>query len=377
MSNNHTYRQPWLYSVRLDGLFILLPPFFSLLLIALLPGLFAAGEVNHAWWIVLVLCVDVAHVYSTLFRTYFDRVTFRQQRGPLVLIPLLAFTAAVMLYSFSALWFWRVLAYAAVYHFIRQQYGFIRIYSRGEPRNKWYYYTDTVAVYAATAYPVLYWHLNGPRNFEWFIQGDFFQWQAAALNAVAGVLYWLIAAAYIVKEIIFVKTEGWFNWPRNAVMAGTFLSWYFGIVYFNGDMAFTLLNVVSHGVPYMALVWVYGKKRSAHPAAYTPGIKRFFGRRGIVLFLLLLCLLAFVEEALWDTWVWKDRGEIFGWLRSLQFDAGSTALNIIVPLLALPQLTHYIIDGYIWKVSKGHIPERAAPESPAQNSAAKAAAGPH
>ena len=28
------------------------------------------------------------------------------------------------------------------------------------------------------------------------------------------------------------------------------------------------------------------------------------------------------------------------------------ALSFIVPLLALPQITHYILDGFIWKIKK-------------------------
>ena len=34
-----------------------------------------------------------------------------------------------------------------------------------------------------------------------------------------------------------------------------------GIVYFKGDLTFTLLNVVSHGIPYYALVWAYGNNQ--------------------------------------------------------------------------------------------------------------------
>jgi hypothetical protein len=34
------------------------------------------------------------------------------------------------------------------------------------------------------------------------------------------------------------------------------------------------------------------------------------------------------------------------------FPLSDTALGIIVPLLALPQITHYIIDGFIWKIKR-------------------------
>lgn len=167
-------QQPWIYSKLVDSIFILSPPFVSLLVVLLFPNLFTAGEgIPVFWWVVLIVCIDVAHVYSTLYRTYFDRDTFHRQKNILIGIPVVGFVVAVLLYSFSDMLFWRVLAYLAVFHFVRQQYGFMRIYSRREPFNKWYYRIDQVTIYTATIYPILHWHLNSPRNFNWFVEGEF------------------------------------------------------------------------------------------------------------------------------------------------------------------------------------------------------------
>lgn len=164
--------------------------------------------------------------------------------------------------------------------------------------------------------------------------------------------------AYVVKEAVFIVKERSVNYPRNLVIAGTFLSWYFGIVYFNGDLAFTLLNVVSHGVPYMALIWVYGKKRTAtqRGRAYGKLVATFFSQYGVVLFLLSMVVLAYVEEGLWDAWIWREHKGVFNIFYTLSFQPHKEVLALLVPLLALPQITHYIIDGYIWKVSKGQVP---------------------
>jgi len=42
------------------------------------------------------------------------------------LVPVLGLTIGIALYSEGELVFWRVLAYLAVFHFIRQQYGWLR-----------------------------------------------------------------------------------------------------------------------------------------------------------------------------------------------------------------------------------------------------------
>jgi hypothetical protein len=343
-----TYRQPWISKPVTEFWFILMPPFISLLVIALFPHFFQDNkDMPDASWVILILLVDVAHVYSTLYRTYFDRSVFSQQRKLLIAIPFICFIAGVLLYSMSALWFWRILAYIAVFHFVRQQYGFMRIYSRKET-GRFSKQTDKLTIYYATLYPLLYWHLSPGRNFNWFVQGDFFSFRADVLLKMLTIVYLLVLLLFIVKETMISFQQKAVNLPKLGIIAGTILSWYFGIVYFNGDMAFTLLNVVSHGIPYMALVWLHGHKKK-QSYNNNPVLRMVFSSYGILIFLGIIFLLAFLEEGLWDAMVWKEHRRVFS-LFSFRISFTESLLSIIVPLLAVPQLTHYIIDGYIWKI---------------------------
>jgi hypothetical protein len=346
-------QQPWIGKPWVDSLFILLPPFASLFLVFLFPDVFQNKEgVTDAGWVVLVLLIDVAHVYSTLYRTYFDPQAFRQQRSILLAIPLIGFVIAVMAYSISSQLFWRLLAYTAVFHFIRQQYGFMRVYSRKENSTKGSIWIDRIAIYYATLYPLIYWHLSGPRNFNWFTENDFVYLQAPVLLQVSTVLYLLVIAVYLLYEARRWIITKQVNLPKLAIVAGTLLSWYFGIVYFNGDMAFTVLNVVSHGIPYMALVWIYGQKNYLQPGKGSRFLKLLFSKYGVVLFLGLLFLFAYFEEGIWDALVWKEHAAVFGTGQVRLPELSDTMLSFIVPLLALPQITHYILDGFIWKIKK-------------------------
>ena len=124
-------QQPWIGKPVTDIVFILLPPFISLFLIILFPSIFQDNkEMPELGWLLLVLLIDVAHVYSTLYRTYFDPKALTQQRSLLWAIPFFSFVAGVLLYSIDHMLFWRMLAYVAVFHFVRQQYVFMRVYSR-------------------------------------------------------------------------------------------------------------------------------------------------------------------------------------------------------------------------------------------------------
>ncbi len=66
----------------------------------------------------------------------------------------------------------------------------------------------------------------------------------------------------------------------------------------------------------------------------------------------LIFILAFVEEGLWDITVWQEHSAIFGTRHMQNFSMDGALLTLVVPLLALPQITHYILDGFIWKIKK-------------------------
>jgi hypothetical protein len=123
-------------------------------------------------WGVLIVGIDVAHVYSTIYRTYLDPVERSRLTSWLILLPLAAWAGGVLVYSWSAAVFWSLLAYTAVFHFVRQQYGFLMIYSRGERALPPFCgLIDRAAIYTATVGPLLYWHTHLPRRFVWFIDG--------------------------------------------------------------------------------------------------------------------------------------------------------------------------------------------------------------
>lgn len=344
----------WIKSRLYDFLFILFPPFACLLVIYFFPHLFINEKhESELLWFILIVCIDVGHVYSTIYRTYMDKETIRKNRMLFFLSPLLLYLTGVMLHSIHPLFFWRAMAYLAVFHFIRQQYGFMRLYSRNEKQNPIFRKIDGVTIYAATLYPMIYWHTQGKQNFNWFIENDFFYINQPGLTPVFFVIYLAILFIYLVKEIFIVFTEKKFNLPKNLLTFGTIVSWYMGIVYFKGDLTFTLLNVVSHGIPYYALVWAYGNNQQKKITMKENWMKLFFNPKNIFLFVGFLVVLAYLEEMLWDGFIWKEHNSVFPLTNLLPDLTGFKNLtSLVIPLLALPQLMHYFIDGFIWKMKK-------------------------
>lgn len=355
MAQSLLNRQPWIFSARFDLGFILAPAVLVTLAALAWPLVGSTVSETSPWlWLVLVVGVDVAHVYSTLFRTYLDRAELAARPWLYGLTPLLAWAGGSLLYWCGSLIFWRVLAYAAVFHFVRQQYGFMMIYARRERGlPPLFRRIDKAAIYGATLYPLIYWHCHS-RQFSWFVDGDFIRFDLPLLATTAGIAYGAILAAYAVKEAMLLRRGADFNLSRNLLLLGTATSWFIGIVLFDNDLVFTATNIIAHGVPYIALIWGYGRNQArlqgASSSFLAPSIARLFTWRAVPLYLAVLIGLAFLEEGLWDGLVWREHGGIFGIFEKLPSLDASNALIWLAPLLAMPQATHYILDAFIWRM---------------------------
>jgi len=332
-------------------------------------------------WVCFILLVDVTHVYATLFRTYLDPQALQKNKTVLVLMPVIAWVGGCLLYSLKEQYFWRGLAYLAVFHFIRQQYGFMVLYSRKEPEAvKKFQWLDLAAIYMATIYPLLFWHTH-LRNFNWFVPTDFVEGTPEIVSEVGFIVYVVVAIAYVIKEII-MATRGSINVPKNLLLAATAFSWWTCIITVNSDVGFTVTNVVSHGVPYMALVWLYHgagaqtalsqklvaqELDSPGTAAKNVGVKSETDRNlntawqtgwrkliisNAVIFFAFMALLAWLEEGFWDGFIWREHLAIFAPFWNLPRIADGALLALLVPFLTLPQSTHYLLDGFIWRVKE-------------------------
>lgn len=343
---------PWIDTATVDGAFILGPAWLITAAVLALSQIFASpAPISDAAWLLLIVCLDVAHVYSTLFRTYFDARERSAHGALLTLVPLSCWAVATVVYAVSAAAFWTVFAYAAVFHFIRQQYGLMKLYTTPEERaNPSQRLLDELAVYAATLYPLIYWHAHLPRAFVWFIEGDFLPLPESS-STVAGLLYTLIIFAYAAHELWRYRRGRPLNLPKQLLLLGTAASWYTGIVAFNADLAFTATNVIAHAVPYFALVWIYGSNRERRVRTEA----RLFRARYLPIFALLLLALAYTEEGLWDGFLWRDHNGLFGAFAQLPSLAGGPWLSLAVPLLMLPQLTHYVLDAFIWRLRSDSV----------------------
>jgi hypothetical protein len=328
---------PWLFSRSIDLWTFGGSALLSLILLYAGHRLGILQSDSPEWtWITCVLLIDVAHVYATGFRVYFDADELRRRPALYLGTPLVAFALGWAIHSESPQAYWRILAYLAVFHFIRQQYGWVMLYrAKAGEVDRFGRWLDAATIYMATLHPLVHWHAHLPRRFDWIIRGDFTglpEW----LPRVTAPVWVILLASYFGKSLYRGLTSGRWNPGKDLIVATTAICWYVGIVTFNSDYAFTVTNVVIHGVPYFVLLFLYWHRRRASAG----GLNLW---SAIVVFLSTVWLLAFVEELVWDRGVWHERSHLFGEWRL------PDARDLLVPLLGVPQLTHYVLDGFLWK----------------------------
>lgn len=337
----------WLFGRRTDLLAFGGSAALSLLLLALGAALGVLHGDTPTWgFLAVVVLVDVAHVWGSLFRVYLDPDERVRRPALYALVPLGCFMLGTTIHAISGAWFWRCVAYLAVFHFIRQQNGFLSLYQRRAPTGVWEQRFEQLTCYVATGFPIVYWHAHLPQAFAWMMQGDFVSGLSTAVVDASWPVYLGVLGAYAALQIARA-IQGAIHWGKLLLIATTALCWNLGIITFSSDYAFTVTNVLIHGIPYAVLVYRYARARGRVLERGSLGVVARKGVLGVVAFVCVLWGLALAEEAAWHAFVFGDQAALFG--AATPLEVGFIAW--VAPLLATPQLTHYVLDGLVWRGS--------------------------
>src|SRR4051812_43509159 len=100
----------WLFSRGIDLTVFLGSAVAALLLLAVGWQMGVLNGESPEWtWVMAVLFIDVAHVWSTSFRVYFDWAEFKRRFWLYLLVPVSGYGVGVALYSEGQLVFWKAL----------------------------------------------------------------------------------------------------------------------------------------------------------------------------------------------------------------------------------------------------------------------------
>lgn len=329
----------WIISAPVDVALVAIP-FLLAPALALVPQ--DPGAVTPLWaFLLLVVGFDVAHVWATLYISYLDpEVRARRKLALLLPIPL-AFGITYRLHAYDPAVFWTLLAYFAIYHFAAQHYGFVALYEHraGEGRlldrrlDKWTTWVGALG-------PVVWWHAaSAERGFDWFGHGEQFLLAIdPSFKLDVYVVMALTAVVYALRQGV-LAWRGRFNWGKNLWMLAIWASWSIGVTITEHPLVSLAVINLLHGIPFLALVWHRCRqdlpRKTGAVAWFTQRAWAFFG---------LIVVLALLEEGLWDGLLWGNY---------LSLDDGprlsTRGQSLAVAFLAVPQIVHYVLDGFLWK----------------------------
>lgn len=351
---------PWVVSPAAD-----IGCFAAPLVIACGIGLLTRGSVPNDtvplhWWIPLGTCVDVAHVYGTLHRTILDSEATAQNRnlylfaGPGLFVITLLLNLLV-----GTKWGWTCLAYFAMYHFAKQPFGILCLYKarfgeRGKENHQWDYWTCM----AGATIPILLMHVKTPgvnKRLRWFYTGeDFLFLLPEVVRFPLLLMYVVVPTSWIARLLLHKFRDGM---PLNAgkifIMGAQYLTWFMG----TGEHHLTSLafHNLFHGVSSMLLVYVAVHRRLITWRKERPSTMRWSDKLNEALvsspwiYVSFTVALAMFEGVAWELFIDQEfLPQDF--YKSLP-DLTQTQEAIFTSLFMMPQLSHYFLDGFIWKMT--------------------------
>lgn len=340
---------PWIFSKKTDLLAFLLPIALSILL---LPLLLQINTDPVPLWAFLILAVafDVAHVWTTTLRTYLDHSELTRRPKLYLLAPPAVLLVTLLLTLYSLTIFWTCAAYLAIYHFIKQDYGFLALYkAKLRESNPLDYKLDKITLYTVTIAPILLWHASPSRHFDWFNAGEQFLIRIpSSLKPTIIIVYSSIITLYTARQIQRFKHDSSFNTGKNLLLLLITTRWAIGSLLDHPLVSLAFINVF-HGLPYMILLFTTCQRKwtQQKPIHWTEKLSQYLTlQHNAALYFSVFVLIACLEETLWDGLVWRVYLPQIISIPKLPHKA----IAITTALLAFPQLLHYILDAFIWKL---------------------------
>lgn len=347
--------QPWFHSWYLDffGLHAIPLTFGCLALFEVFP--FGKGNISSMGLIISwILIIDWAHIFAQWMRIYSNPVESRSLKwiyplSYLMLIPIM--TGLVQ-------WTGRpgietLLIYFVIYHFIKQNFGYTRIYAKADGlKSKGENLIESSFIYLSMATPVCYWHISFP--YEAFTWNQFF-----IKSQIFGLIFPVMLFAYIFCFLGYAYLETKrtirnrkFNWPKNIAILAAAAGWGMVSVLSHTPLLIYFTVVLAHDVSYTVFVWLIGRRDRRLLEGKVSWLS-WFSSLGLVWYLFLLIILSQLVLLFHHRLVGHSYANlIFGnLLDAVKYKEGWWN-SFGVALFFSTQAHHYFIDRFLWKKEK-------------------------
>ncbi|MCB9868796.1 MAG: tetratricopeptide repeat protein [Planctomycetes bacterium] len=325
---------PWILGPWRDSVLFLATP---VLIVPLTMALVLGIPSQNVVYLVLAFGA-MGHNLPGMLRAYGDRALFRRFALRFVLAPLvlgvvcfdLTFRGSSAIAVIALLW--------SVWHALMQIYGFLRIYDAKvgahQPANAWLdfwmclaWFAGALLVSDSRTYYVQ--SLAGSFGFDPLSASTLQQLRGAALVALGA-----LTCGYVVHQVVRMRAGAPINLRKNVLLLAAIVTWWYANVFTQDVMLGLVMFEVFHDVQYLAIVWLFNRRRAAADDA--GGFTRFLFRSSWGMVGLYVGLvLAY--------------GAFMPLTRGLAERSASWS-KVISALVLTSAMLHYYFDGFIWKV---------------------------
>jgi hypothetical protein len=325
-------RDKYIVSPAFDWFFFIGSPLIAVALVQLSTRFFSEAAVGGA----ILTYMALGHHVPTFLRAYADPDEFSRNRFRLTVVPLLVVTMVAVLAVFNS----KLLAFVFVwdqYHFVRQHYGFMRIYdakngstkTEGPNLDLWLCFSLFVYIIA---------------------RGDFYSYVYANTLFEAGLTppAWLgpllLNVSFAVAATVFLMLA--FGFARRiragepvsmlkiAVTLTTYGVWYYAYVMFSNPFLSYGISSLFHCLQYDALAWHYNRRKAVTMEA-VPRTRLF----------------RYVHAS---RHLWAYLGAILAYGLFSSFVGGLAPLIVFV-INRTTGVLHYYYDSFIWQVRRAEF----------------------
>ena len=304
-----------------DLAFILTPGLWSLFLILLFPQ----GNFLHNIIIVLLLTIDSSHIYSTFWRTIFDKKEFKRSPFLYKVSPLIIGIILFLWFFLKIPYFWNFIIYLTVFHQIRQAIGLQKWYSK---INKYYEKSSTNIMYLITIFSFLSFHFRTDNVLiNFYSNNDIFSYPNSMIYYISIFCVLLTLIYWILFEINnLIKKKFYIN---KFLLMLFFISVQLWCFLYGSNMVEVILpQLVYHAVSYQASI-----VKSVQNIARNQNI--LFKKSFIIIIISLI--------------IGLGANQLENFLNTNP--NGNLTSSILLAIYMIPTLCHHLWDAVIWKKS--------------------------
>lgn len=320
-------RQRYIVSPLFDWVFFIGSPLLAVALINVATLWFSEANISG----VVLTFMAIGHHVPTFLRAYADPDEFARNRYRLVVVPVLVVGVMALLAARSSQLLQLIFVWDQ-YHFVRQHYGFMRIYdakngvvARSGPNlDLWLCFSLFIYIIAKGdlysyiyAYSLLDAGLPPPA------------WLGALLYQIAAVVAVAVVVLFALDLLRRVREGQPVSPFKIAITLTTYGVWYYAYVVYSNPFLSYSISSFFHCLQYDALAWHYNRRKAAAlPEQARAGVFRYL-HAGRHVWAYVLAIFA------------------YGFLSTV---FGAVAPAVVFVINRTTGVLHYYYDSFIWQV---------------------------